>query len=64
MVVGGTNPTRTDQLLDNDAAKNDLLAIAQKSTQAGRSGIAKRIDAAPLINGGRVINLAFLPLLR
>jgi hypothetical protein len=35
-------------LLNNEAAKNNLLAIAQKSIQAGRSGIAKRIDATPL----------------
>ena len=46
--VGGTNPTRADQLLNNKAAKNDLLASAQKSIQASRSAIAKLIDATPL----------------
>lgn len=45
--VGGTNPTRADQMPNNKAAQNDLLAIAQKSLEASRSAIAKLIDATP-----------------
>ncbi|HUP80255.1 MAG TPA: hypothetical protein VM260_16995 [Pirellula sp.] len=33
---------------NNEAAKYDLLAIAQKSIQASRSAIAKLLDATPL----------------
>ncbi len=46
--VGGTNPTRADQLPNNKAAKNDLLATAQRSIHASRTAIAKWIDATPL----------------
>jgi hypothetical protein len=46
--VGGANPTRAAQLPNNKAAKNDLLATAQRSIHASRTAIAKWIDATPL----------------
>ena len=39
---------QASQLPNNEAAKNGLLATAQRSIQAGRPAIAKWIDATPI----------------
>lgn len=44
----GTLGARANLLPNNKAARNDLLATAQKSIQASRLAIGKLIDAIPL----------------
>jgi len=44
----GTQVVQATQLPNNEAAKNDLLATAQRSIQASRTAVGKWVDATPI----------------